>query len=265
LSESSDGAAVLHFHYFDGHRDGGLHDIEAEVIAEGFVTIFINGRELATLMCTPRDPLQLVFGFLANEGFIQSLAEVELAHLCQAETCADLWLSHQVWDQPRRRVITSGCSGGLTFADLAGEQPPVPNSSSFDPNQLGILLSQLQGKESLYTRARGVHTSALSDGEHLLMVTEDIGRHNTLDRLRGECLRQNRDPAGLILLTTGRVSSEMIFKAAQMRCPIVASRTSPTSLSVQLAQSWNITLCGYVHKDRMNIYTHPERLNNSDR
>jgi FdhD protein len=91
-------------------------------------------------------------------------------------------------------------------------------------------------------------------------VAEDIGRHNTLDRLRGECLRSGLDPHGLILLATGRISSEMIQKAVRMGCPVVASRTSPTSLSVGLAREWNITLCGYVRRNRMNVYAHSERL-----
>ncbi|MCI0876238.1 MAG: formate dehydrogenase accessory sulfurtransferase FdhD, partial [Chloroflexi bacterium] len=106
--------------------------------------------------------------------------------------------------------------------------------------------------------------SALSDGERLVIVAEDIGRHNTIDRLRGECLRREMDPEGLMLLATGRISSEMINKAVKMGCPIVASRTSPTSMSVGLAREWNITLCGYVRRTRMNVYAHPERLLDAD-
>jgi FdhD protein len=94
----------------------------------------------------------------------------------------------------------------------------------------------------------------------LLITAEDVGRHNTIDRLHGECLRLGIDPHGMILLATGRISSEMIHKAARMGCPIVASRTSPTSMSVGLAREWNITLCGYVRRNRMNVYAHPERL-----
>ncbi len=230
------------------------------MIAEGFVTIYINGRELATLMCTPRDPLQLVLGFLANEGFIDTINEVEIATVCQTGVCADIWLSHPIWDRPRRQVITSGCSGGLTFAELTADLPPIQSSLLVDPHRLSALIAQLQDKESLYTRARGVHTSALSDGERLLVVVEDIGRHNSLDRLRGECLRRGLNPAGSLILSTGRISSEMIYKAARMGCPLIASRTSPTSLSVELARAWNITLCGYVLKNRLNVYSHPERL-----
>ena len=105
-----------------------------------------------------------------------------------------------------------------------------------------------------------MHTSALSDGAELVAIAEDVGRHNTVDKLRGTCLIEGIDPHGLILLCTGRISSEMINKAARMGCPVVASRTSPTSMSVRLARDWNITLVGYVRRDSMNVYAHPERL-----
>ena len=240
--------------------DGKLRSIDAEVIEEGYLTIYVNGHELVTLMCTPLDPMQLALGFLANEELIHSLDEVEISHICPSGGCVDLWLNHSIQGRTLRRVITSGCGGGTTFAELAAYRAPLQSDRRIEPHQLGALMVQLQDRSSLYARSRGVHTSGLSDGEHLLFVAEDVGRHNTLDRLRGECLRQRVDSYGMILLTTGRISSEMIIKAAHMNCPIVASRTSPTSLSVGLARAWNITLCGYVRRHRMNVYAHPERL-----
>lgn len=252
----SDG--TVHFHYHE--YDGDWHEVEAEVIEEGFVTIFVNGQELATLMCSPRDPAQLALGFLANENFIASYEEVEVAYVCAAGDCVDVWLSHPLGDAPRRKIITSGCGGGLTFSELAAYQEPVEGAVTIEPEQLAWLMGQLQTRDSLYARARGVHASALSDGGKIVVVAEDVGRHNTIDRLRGECLRSGIDAVGMILLATGRVSSEMMQKAARMHCPIVASRTSPTSISVGLAREWNITLCGYVRRKSMNVYAHPERL-----
>jgi FdhD protein len=251
-----DGTVEFEFSAYDGE----WQTVDEEVIEEGQLTIFVNGQELATLMCTPRDPQQLALGFLANEELISSLAEVEICYTCPGGGCVDMWLSHSAWDKPRRRIITSGCSGGQTFSDLAASFPPVQADLYATPEQINTLLVQLQSQGSLYARARGVHTSALSDGERLLVIAEDIGRHNTLDRLRGECLRQGLDSKGLILLSTGRISSEMINKAVKMGVPLVASRTSPTSLTVALARTWNITLCGYVRRGRMKVYAHPERM-----
>ena len=253
----SDGTVSFDYHSYD---KGDWQDIEAEVIEEGAITIYVNGFELATVMCTPRDPLQLALGFLANEEVISSYEEVRIEHVCDAGDCVDIWLSHSILDRPRRRIITSGCGGGLTFSDLASYHKPIRSDLSIQPEKLSDLINRLQNQDSLYARSRGVHTSALSDGERLVMLAEDVGRHNTLDRLRGECLRQGIDSSGMILLATGRISSEMINKAVKMGCPIVASRTSPTSMSVGLAREWNITLCGYVRRTSMNVYARPERL-----
>ena len=256
----TDGTVPFRYHKFEGD----MREVDAEVIEEGMITLFVNGRELASLMCTPRKPLQLALGFLANEEFISSYEEVAIDYVCAAGDCVDIWLTKPVWDRPRRQIITSGCGGGLTFVDLAKHQEPVTAQLDIEPQRVGVMMAQLQTRDSLYARARGVHSSALSDGKRFMAVAEDIGRHNTLDRLRGECLRTGIKTEGLMLLTTGRVSSEMIFKAVKMGCPIVASRTSPTSVSVRLAGEWNITLCGYVRRKTMNVYAHPERLLNTD-
>ena len=252
----TDGTVPFRYHQYAGD----WREVDAEVIEEGMITLFVNGRELVSLMCTPRDPLQLALGFLVNEEFISTYDEIAIDYVCAAGDCVDIWLTKSVWDRPRRRIITSGCGGGLTFADLAAHQEPVTAQLEVEPQKIGELMVRMQTRDSLYARARGVHTSALSDGDRLVVVAEDIGRHNTIDRLRGECLRRGMESEGLMLLATGRISSEMINKAAKMGCPIVASRTSPTSVSVGLAREWNITLCGYVRRRRMNVYAHPERL-----
>jgi FdhD protein len=256
----TDGTVPFRYHKYDGD----WREVDAEVIEEGMISLFVNGHELASLMCTPRDPLQLALGFLANEEFITSYEEVAVEHVCAAGDCVDIWLTKPVWDRPRRQIITSGCGGGVTFADMAEHQDPVTAQISIQPQKIGELMTQLQTRDSLYARARGVHTSALSDGERLVVVAEDVGRHNTVDRLRGECLRSGIATEGMMLLATGRVSSEMIIKAVKMGCPLVASRTSPTSISVGLAREWNITLCGYVRRRSMNVYAHPERLLDTD-
>ena len=101
-----------------------------------------------------------------------------------------------------------------------------------------------------------MHTSMLSDGKKVVMAAEDIGRHNTLDKISGLCLLQHRWPATRILITTGRISSEMLQKAARLQAPVLISRTSPSSLSIEMAQRYGITLVGYASAGSASMFTH---------
>jgi FdhD protein len=121
---------------------------------------------------------------------------------------------------------------------------------------------KLQTAYSLYARSRGVHAAGLLDPQtmELVATVEDVGRHNTVDKLTGYCLLRGIDTRDKVLLVTGRISSEMMRKTALMGIPIAASRTSPTSLSVEMARAWGITLVGYVRQGSMRVYSCPERL-----
>ena len=112
----------------------------------------------------------------------------------------------------------------------------------------------------LYRFSGGVHASALADTGGLLIVAEDIGRHNTLDKIQGECLFRELPTKDRLLLSTGRISSEMLLKAARMQVPVVVSRHSPTGSAVLLARDLGIALVGRVRGDRLSVYSHPERL-----
>jgi FdhD protein len=165
-------------------------------------------------------------------------------------------------EQPASWRRTSGCTGGVTAVDLLAK----PNVS-FDGNRLevrpetiGNLIEKLFESQSLYRETGGVHTSALSDGEKVLLTAEDIGRHNTLDKIAGLCLMNSVWPATRILITTGRISSEMLQKAARLQAPILISRTSPSSLSIEMAERYGITLIGYARKHRFNVYSNGQRV-----
>jgi FdhD protein len=139
--------------------------------------------------------------------------------------------------------------------------PPIlKNGLHSSPEVIQVLIHKLFESQDLYRQVGGVHTSALSDGNEILVMAEDIGRHNTLDKIAGRCLIEGIDPSGGLLLSTGRISSEMLQKAARLRIAVVISRTSPTSLSVQLADRLGITLIGYARRGTFNVYTHPERV-----
>jgi FdhD protein len=241
-------------------ESGQNSTVDGSVIDESLVRIHVNGQELATFMATPSGLDWLALGFLRSEGIIQSRQDVRLVHVCPSQTCVDVWLRNTAAELPSKPILTSGCGGGVTFDDLSQRVPPVASGLRVAPQQILDGMSQLAAAAVLYEETRGVHTSALSDGQRLLVAAEDVGRHNTVDKLWGYCLQHDIDPAGRVLLATGRVSSEMLNKAAKMGVPVVASRTSPTSLSVRLAQEWNILLIGYVRGRSFNSYASQWRL-----
>jgi FdhD protein len=210
-------------------------------------------------MCSPRDLEALALGFLYNEEIIHSLDDVHHIHLSK-NNCVDVWLADPNKELPKRRIITAGCGGGVTFDDLTTQRAPVQSNTTATPAQLAELMRQLHLGATLYQRSRGIHTAVLADETGVLAQVEDVGRHNCVDKIAGISLQQGIKTAGKILLSSGRISSEMLNKARHLGIPIVCSRTSPTSLSVALAEAWNITIVAYLRQDRMRIYTKPERI-----
>lgn len=240
--------------------EGFVKRIEGEVVDEAQSCISVNGQELATFMCSPRELDRLAVGFLFNEGLINGMDEIRSLHISAGERCVDVWLHDLGKELPKRFVVTAGCGGGVTFDDLSGKHEPLVSDLTARPEQLADLMRQLHLGAELYQRARGIHTAVLAEHDKILIQIEDIGRHNCLDKMAGAALMEGVETDGRILLSSGRISSEMINKARRLGTPIVCSRTSPTSLSVALAESWNMTIVSYLRQDRMRVYTHPERL-----
>lgn len=239
---------------------GDPQDVDGSVVEEALACISLNGEELATFMCTPRDLDLLALGFLYNEGIINGLSDVRSRRVSKSRTCVDVWLHDTSVERPQRRIITAGCGGGVTFDDLSEAHEPLMSAITASPEQLAALMRQLHLGAALYREARGIHTAVLADHETVLLQVEDVGRHNCIDKLQGAALLAGVATRDRILLSSGRISSEMINKARRLETPIVCSRTSPTSLSLALAEAWNMTVVAYLRQDRMRIYTHPERI-----
>lgn len=232
---------------------------ERPIILEAPFSISVNGRSLATLLCTPTDLRALAIGFLLNEELITGMEEIHHIDLRAEGRVADVWLYHDL-ALPEQPIRTSGCTGGLTFHESAPSDFHLAAGPRLLPEQVPALMHALIAAGTLYQQARGVHTSALSDGERLLVIAEDVGRHNTLDKIAGLCQLQGISTQGHILLTTGRISSEMLRKAARMGAPILISRTSPTALSITLARAWGMTVIGYARARGFIVYAGRERL-----
>jgi FdhD protein len=228
----------------------------APVPSEMALTLYINGQELVTILCTPAKLNCLVLGYLYSEGIIASLSDVASMRICEEESLADVRLSKE-YLLPTRRTLTSGCGGGVS---LITQGQKVESSLVVTPTQVLSLMVQLREQAELFRLCGGVHASALANTKNLLVMAEDIGRHNTLDKIQGECLLRGLSAKDGLLLTTGRLSSEMVLKVAKMGVPIVVSRSSPMERAISLACDLGITLVAYARGSRLSVYSCEWRL-----
>jgi len=248
----------IHYFQVDSRKNEA---IAGNTIVETPVSLTVNGQVWTTFMCTPVHLEALMVGFLFNEGIIDGIDEVADVRICEHGDNVDVWLTHDA-QKPDSWTRTSGCTGGVTAVASVERPQPVSVSDEFNllPGHINRLVEMLFDSQELYSQTGGVHTSALSDGDQVILSAEDIGRHNTLDKIAGIGLMENIWPEKRILITTGRISSEMLQKGVRMGAKVVASRTSPSSMSIELAEAWGITLIGYARRNRFNLYAAPERI-----
>src|SRR5437870_11212771 len=234
-------------------RGGRVSEVAADVVREQPLPIHVNGEKFLTLLCSPMMLEALVVGYLWMEKVIGDVEEIARVEVSPVDGRADVTLTHPV-TLPTERILTSGCGGGITFRIDHRLFPRLHSTVKVRPAQLAARMKELFQAAVHYQRSRGIHGAALADGERVLIVAEDVGRHNAVDKVKGEALLRDIPTEDRLLLSTGRVSSEMLLKAARMGVPLVASRTSPTEMAVALAEQLNVTICGYVRGDSLNLY-----------
>jgi FdhD protein len=215
--------------------------------------VYVNGERFLTLLCSPMQLEALVVGYLWMEKVIQGLDDVTAVTVSPVDGRAEVTLRGSV-ELPTERILTSGCGGGITFRIDHRLFPRLDSRLRVAPDVLWERMKDLIDAGVHYKQSRGIHGAALADERQLLIVAEDVGRHNAVDKVKGEALLKGIPTEERILLSTGRVSSEMLLKAARMGVPLVASRTSPTEMAVALAEQLNITVCGYVRSGSLNVY-----------
>ncbi|HMA60208.1 MAG TPA: formate dehydrogenase accessory sulfurtransferase FdhD [Halanaerobiales bacterium] len=237
--------------------------VEDFIIKEQPLTIFVNGYELVTLMTLPDKIKELTVGFLISEGILKDITEIKDLQLSHQNTIIRLKLDKEIEISLfKKRTLTSGCGKGVTFSNLkdCGAQAIDKNNFSVLSQSINSLMTEMQKKAELFDRTGGTHTAALSDGNKLLYVIEDIGRHNTIDKIIGKAYLEDIDLKNKVILTSGRVSSEIIIKAVKQQIPILISRSAPTSAAVEIAREKDITLVGFTRGARYNIYNDLNRI-----
>src|SRR5512145_1980260 len=223
---------------------GVLEAHEGEVVNEFPLTLTVNGRELATLVSSPHSLNFLVAGFLRLQGFVSSLEDFEMFSVCQDFGAANVRIKGELPER-LKPVLTSGCGTGISFS-MPVSLPPTAVKREYAPEQVFALMEMLGREADRYRSHGGIHSAAVGDGERMILYAEDLGRHNTLDRIAGEALLKGIDLSDMMLVTSGRISTEMAAKAALLGICLLASRTSPTDMAVRLCEESGVTLIGYL-------------------
>jgi FdhD protein len=223
---------------------GGERTIQ--IACERPLTIYLNKREIVTLMTLGADPEALVVGYLKNQGFIERAEDLTAVQVdWDVESAAVVTRKEpaHLASMLEKRTVTSGCGQGTMFGDLMEkianvELPVTPVKQSM----IYSLLRALSQHNETYKNAGAVHACAVSDGDYIVSFVEDVGRHNAVDTLAGRLWLQGINPNGKIFYTTGRLTSEMVIKVAQMGISVLLSRSGVTQMGLALAREMGITL-----------------------
>lgn len=254
------------YHYdITEYSAGGFGVRPIRSIREVPLTIRINGREAVTLLCTAKYPEELAVGFLKSDAFLQSpeqitgleVEEDDERIVVHVEVCHDPWKNRTV-----ERSITSGCGKGTNFGRNVStiSRRRIGGDVRVTPQQILSLVDELHRRSTLYGATRGCHNSSLCTPEEMLLFREDIGRHNAIDMICGQCFLKDVSVDDKMVVSTGRVASEILLKVLRMGVPVLVSTAVATRFSVELARKTGITLIGNVKDDSFWVYNDTGRL-----
>ncbi|WDP90265.1 MAG: formate dehydrogenase accessory sulfurtransferase FdhD [Desulfobacter sp.] len=246
------------------YREGAFSKEDGFVATEVPVTFMVNGFEAATLMCSPSHLKEFTYGFLFTSGMIQSADEVEEWDCDEKKWRVDVRVKN--FADPEllgKRVYTSGCGKGVMYTSVTelASRRPIEIEAQASVQLITNAMGWLAKCSGLHKRTGGVHSAAVCiNNEMPQFHIDDIGRHNAVDKVIGALLMEDRGNEDLILLCTGRISSEILHKARRMAIPVLASRGAPTHQSVLLADEMGMTIVGFVRPSNCAVFTHPERI-----
>lgn len=228
------------------------------VAVEKKIKVYVNNEEVVSLSASPSQIKELVVGFLMTEGILKGDWCPEKINIEENEKDIIVKVGLEGFVSLEGKTITSGCMSSVSFLnDVKGY---IDDKIQVDPEKLFSLFKIFQEKSVLYRTTGCIHASALANENELLVIAEDVGRHNAVDKVIGWALLNKIPFEGKIIIVSGRISSEMALKTAKWKIPIIVSRTAPTSLAVEISEKAGLTVIGFLRGNRFNIYTHPERV-----
>ncbi|HEX2360601.1 MAG TPA: formate dehydrogenase accessory sulfurtransferase FdhD [Jiangellaceae bacterium] len=249
-------------------RDGHISERPDTVVVEEPLQIRVGSSVLTTTMRTPGHDLDLVAGWLVAEGAVASADDIVSIRMCTDElnTVVATLAAHAATPRPRAFATTSACgvcgSDAVIEVRSALRWPPHDDRVALARGVISSLPTQLRTAQRTFDRTGGLHAAGVfsAAGEQIL-VREDVGRHNAVDKVIGAALRNNLLPlTGHVLQVSGRASFELVQKSAMAGIPMLSAISAPSSLAVDLATECGITLVGFVRGDAMNVYSRPDRV-----
>jgi len=232
------------------------------------LTVYLDKRELVTLMTLGGAPEHLVLGYLRNQRLVNDIEDIAAIQVdWETESAAVTTRSgvDRIEERTARRVVTTGCGQGTVFGSLLDEVDSIRLSGDAVLTQetLYAIIDTIRLQQSVYKQAGSVHGCALFRGSELLMFVEDVGRHNAVDAIAGRMWLEGMTGEDKVFYTTGRLTSEMVIKGAQMGIPFLLSRSGVTQMGYQMAQRVNLTLFARCTGKHFLLYTGRERFRHS--
>jgi len=240
----------------------GLIKTDKALSEEIPLTIEVNGNELATILASPSHIDDLAKGFLFTAGMITDVSEIKSLYVDMERFRAVVEVEGNPQDFVFKRIYTSGCGKGVIFhnpLDVIGKTA-LPDGFQIEAGKLLSLMKEFISNQPAYSDARGVHEAAMASFEEIYVTRADIGRHNAIDKVIGASLAAGIDMSDKILLTTGRVSSEIFSKILRARIPVIAALGSATNQAAKLARVTNITLVARLRGGRGEIISGEQRI-----
>jgi FdhD protein len=234
------------------------------VVVEQAVTVMVDKVGSFTIMATPSDIEALAVGFIYSEGIIRGIKDcLAVSRSEKMPLVVGIEVQNPTQIAKRNLIVASSCGmcGVRNIEKMLSEISPCDNTLSISADRLTDMAETMRSMQKLFQATGGAHAAAVFDAkETILAFAEDIGRHSAFDKAIGKCLMAELATNGSGVVLSGRVSLEMVFKAARAGIELIAAVSAPSSFAIEAAQLWNITVCGFVRTGRMNIYTHPERI-----
>ncbi|MDF2672983.1 MAG: formate dehydrogenase family accessory protein FdhD [Clostridiales bacterium] len=239
-----------------------MEKLSDTIIVEDVLNINVNRKFYASLMCTPEELLQLALGFLFSEGVITSMKSVRGIEEKDENTLCIILRDEFEPKVDKKRTLTSGCVGGSIDLSFLEEKKikPIVSDCKYSVNQILMLMKEFNSSSNLFKQTGGVHSCAICSHEGTVFFSEDIGRHNALDKVVGKSIIKNVELSDKLLMTTGRISSDITLKAARAGIPIIVSHSAPTDLALNFAKASNMTMIGFARGNRMNLYWGEDRI-----